>query len=285
MRDTPVMVSYYLKKPITCMVCRAEFRKEEMLTGGGRLIAKESRDDLRRIYEPSRKAGEVFPLIYPVAVCPFCLYSAYMEDFTHLRDDSAPTALSQSEKRRRDIGLIFPIVDFKKPRTLISGAASYILAISCYSFHTKERAPIFKKAVSALRAAWVFDDLNTRYPGQNYDRIRMIMYRKAMKYYEQTVAYAQSGRERVDSVRHFGPDLDKNYGFDGVLFLSSLLVYKYDRGHNREERIAKLQSAKRLLSKNFGLGKPSKSKPSFILELIKDLYKKINIELSELMRE
>ncbi len=263
-------------------MCGTAFKKEEMFSGGGRLIAGDISDELRRSYQPSRKVGEIYPLIFPVTVCPECLYAAYSEDFIFIKEKNKPAALSQKIKRQRDIKLVFPIVDFRKPRNLFTGAAGYLLAASSYSFLGKERAPTFKKGLSCLRAAWLFDDLNRKYPGQNYDRIKLILYRKAMSYYEKTVYIAQTGEERIDSVKNFGPDLDKNYGFQGVLFISTLLMYKYGNEENTEERIAKLEGAKRIISKVFGSGKSSKSKPSFILEASKNLYEKLNEKIAEL---
>jgi len=277
-----VKVSYYLKNPLTCPVCEVKFKKEEMFSGGGRIIAGDITDELRRNYLPSKKVGEIYPLIYSVTVCPECLYAVYSEDFLLIKEKNKPAALSQKVKRQRDIKLIFPIVDFRKPRNLFTGTASYLLAISSYSFLGKETAPTFKKGLSSLRAAWLFDDLDKKYPGQNYDRIRLILYRKAMSYYEKTVHIAQTGEERIDSVKNFGPDLDKNYGFQGLLFISTLLMYKYGDEENTEERIAKLEGAKRIISKVFGSGKSSKSKPSFILDASKDLYEKLNEKIVEL---
>jgi len=275
-------VSYYLKNSLSCPVCRGQFKKEEMFSGGGRLIAGDINDELRRSYLPSKKVGEMYPLIYPVTVCPECLYAAYSEDFPLVKEKNKPAALSQKIKRQRDIKLVFPIVDFKKPRNLFTGAASYLLAVSSYSFLGRETAPTFKKGLSCLRAAWLFDDLNKKYPGQNYDRIKLILYKKAMSYYEKTVYIAQTGEERIDSVKIFGPDLDKNYGFQGVLFISTLLMFKYGDEESTEERIAKLEGAKRIISKVFGSGKSSKSKPSFILDTSKDLYEKLNEKIAEL---
>lgn len=275
-------ISYYQKNPTTCPVCGSSFYKEEMLTGGGRLIAKSITDELRRIYVPSKKVSEIYPLIYPVTVCPECLYGTYHEDFNLIVKSYIDIAYSQRVKRKHDIGLIFPVIDFKKPRNLMSGAASYILAISSYSFMDTEVAPTFKKGLSSLRAAWVFDDLDKKYPGQNYDKIKMLFYKKAARYYELTVQYAQTGEERIDNVKNYGPDLDKNYGFEGVLYISSLLLFKYGINKNDPDIKNKLTNAKRIISKVFGSGKSSKSKPSLILDLSKDLYEKINERLEEL---
>jgi uncharacterized protein (DUF2225 family) len=281
-----VRVSYFLKNPLTCPVCGNVFRKEEMLTGRGRLIARQTTNELRRTYEPSKKVGEELnPLIYPVTVCPSCYYAAYPDDFLSITREYTGIALSQKTKRVHDISLLFPIVNFRRPRNLFTGTASYILAVGCYSFMPKDRAPSFKKGLSALRAAWLFSDLEKKYPNQNYDKLKRLMYRKAAGFYERTIAYSQTGEERIESVKHFGPDLDKNYGFQGILFIASLLLFKYGQSSDAEERVYKLENAKRTISRIFGSGKSSKSKPSQILDLSKDLYEMIGTEIERLKGE
>lgn len=281
----PVKVSYLLKNSLACPVCGADFRKEEMLTGRGRLIARDTTEELRRSYEPSKKVGELYPLIYPITVCPSCYYASHSDDFPYIKQEYIGVALSQKTKRAHDITMLFPIVDFRRPRNIFSGTASHILAMGCYTFAPKDRAPTFKKGLCALRAAWLFDDLDRKYPGQNYDRLKLLMYRKAMNFYERTIGYAQTGEERIESVKHFGPDLDKNYGFEGVLFIACLLLYKYGKKDDTESRIQKLENAKRTISKIFGSGRSSKSKPSQILDLSKDLYEEIGKEIEGLRGE
>jgi uncharacterized protein (DUF2225 family) len=209
----------------------------------------------------------------------------YPEDFPHIPQEHRSMALSQKVKRIHETRMIFPHLDFNKPRNLISGTASYLLSLSSYSFHTKECAPTFKKALSALRAAWLFDDLHKKARDQGFNRFRTIMYRKAMNYYEKSIVYSQNGQEHIDGIKNFGPDLDKNYGYQGVLYMSTLLLYKYGSDENREERIEKLTGAKRVISKVFGSGKSSKSKPSFILDISKDLYEKVGEKVEELKGE
>jgi uncharacterized protein (DUF2225 family) len=282
MVDSSLKVSFYLKNPVACPLCGTSIKKEELLSGGGRLIATDTTDELRRIYQPSRKFGEVNPLIYPVSVCPNCLYAAFSEDFPHIVQEYVPAALSQKDKRAHDVGLIFPNLDFTKPRDLMTGTASYLLALGSYSFHHKERAPTFKKGLAALRGAWMFGDLERKFPGKNYRILMVKMYRKAMGYYEKTISYAQDGRERIDGVKHMGPDLDKNYGFQGILYVYTLLLYKYGKEDDREAHIRKLTVAKRIISKVFGTGKSSKSKPSFILDISRELYDKVSEKVEEL---
>ncbi|UZQ71171.1 DUF2225 domain-containing protein, partial [Treponema pallidum] len=54
-------VSFYSKERIECPVCTTVFQREEMHSGGGRTIAGDLTDELRRTYETSAKYGEVFP--------------------------------------------------------------------------------------------------------------------------------------------------------------------------------------------------------------------------------
>ena len=283
--EKEMKISYYLKNPIICPLCTTAFKREELLSGGGRLIAADLTDELRRIYEPSKKYGDIFPLSYPITVCPECYYATYHEDFLLIPPKHRPMALSQKVKRIHEVRMIFPVLDFTRPRDLVSGAASYLLSLASYSFHTWECAPTFKKGLSALRAAWTFEDLHKRDKNQGFDRFRDIMYRKAMDYYEKSIAYSQNGHEHIDGIKNFGPDLDKNYGYQGVLYMSTLLLYKYGSDEKREERIEKLTGAKRVISKVFGSGRSSKSKPSFILDISKELYEKVGEKVEELKGE
>ena len=75
-------ITFYSKEQIECPVCNAKFRREELHSGGGRLIAGNLTDELRRLYEPSAKYGVVYPVIYNMTVCPKCLYSSFPQDFS-----------------------------------------------------------------------------------------------------------------------------------------------------------------------------------------------------------
>lgn len=279
-------VSFFHKTPLTCPVCGNVFRKEVMLSGGGRLIAKEITDELRRIYVPSKKLLEINkdinPLIYCIIVCPECLYATLEDDFYAVNENLREKVLNDTEKRKRNVQLVFPIIDFSKERNLFTGTASYMLAISCYSYIPKDKAPTFKKGLCSLRCAWLLDDLNSRYPSQNYDVIRDMMYRKAMYYYDKSLEYMQSGEERIDLVKNMGPDLDKNWGYEGLLYLSTLLLYKYGDTGDIADRIKRLDRARIIISRVFGNGKSSKQKPSYILEKSKELYDRIRSEVEGL---
>ncbi|MCX7039034.1 MAG: DUF2225 domain-containing protein, partial [Spirochaetes bacterium] len=209
-------LTFFEKKQTVCPVCGGKFYREEPLSGGGRLIAGELTDELRRKYEPSKKFGEVHPLVYPVVVCPTCYYSAYPHDFAALPDDTLKKAEVNADERREAIGLVFPELDFTSPRTLKEGAASHFFAIMCYDFFDRRANPTFKAGLSSLRAAWLFSDLHARFPADNYDFLSKIFYRKARFYYMLSLEREQKGQEAFDAALNFGPDLDKNYGYDGA---------------------------------------------------------------------
>ncbi len=80
----------------------------------------------------------------------------------------------------------------------------------------------------------------------------------------------------------FGPDTDKNYGYDSVLYLSGLLEYFYGNKDNKEYRYKQLNDIKTTLSKIAGMGKFSKEKPSILLDKIKEVYFKISKEMKNL---
>ena len=56
-------ITFFSKNSITCPVCNNEFRREDMRTGRGRLIAGSLTKELRRLYEPTEKYGEVNNLV------------------------------------------------------------------------------------------------------------------------------------------------------------------------------------------------------------------------------
>jgi uncharacterized protein (DUF2225 family) len=89
----------------------------------------------------------------------------------------------------------------------------------------------------------------------------------------------------LESKINFGPDLDKNYGYEGLLYLSGLLELKYGSRRDVTRRVKSLERAKRTVSKLFGTGKASRSKPSAILEKAKQVYDEMNREIKELQRQ
>lgn len=285
MSDNAPKVSFFSKVQTVCPVCEAEFLKEELLTGGGRLIAGELTEDLHRLYEPSKKFGEVHPLIYTVAVCPACWYAAYPQDFSGVEEAAKAKIQDEAERRKADAGLLFPDLNFNDSRRLQEGVASYYLAMMCYEHFSKNFSPTFKRGLSALRAAWLLDTLHRKHFGENYDYLARLFYRKARFFYMLAVELAQTGKEPLDSSVHLGPDLDKNYGFEGFLYITGLLEFRHGPRQSRERRIQSLENARRIVGKLFGTGRVSKSRPSAILDKSRDLYDQMTQEMKKLQGE
>ena len=274
-------ITFWSKNEITCPICENSFKREELLTGRGRLIAGELTGELRRLYEPSQKYGDVCPLVYPVTVCPSCYYAAFAVDFENPPEESRAGISSGTEERKESLMKILPDVDFTVNRGLKEGAASYFLAISCYEFFTPRQVPTIKRGISALRAAWIFNDLHKKYPNENYDYLAKIFYYKAQFFYGMAVEYEQDGTESLADVAHLGPDLDKNYAHDGVFYLGGLLEFKYGDKSDPETRKKRLEFAKRAVARLFGMGKASKSKPSALLDNARELYEQMSAESNE----
>ncbi|MBN1834654.1 MAG: DUF2225 domain-containing protein [Spirochaetales bacterium] len=277
--------TYFSKSPLSCPVCETTFYREDLLSGGGRLIAGELTDELHRTYEPSKRFGEVHPLVYAVQVCPSCLYAAYPQDFEEIKPESIPPLTAATEERAAGVRLMFRDLDFKEYRGLKEGAAAYFLAMLCYEHFDRHHAPTFKQGLSALRAAWLLQALHRKHRGENYDYLSRLFYRKACFLYSRAVDLAQNGQEPLEGNVNLGPDLDKNYGYEGLLYLSGLLEYKYGPRQDRGRRIRSLERAKRTVSKLFGTGKASRSKPSAILDKAREVYDEMNREIKDLQEQ
>ncbi|MFW6363098.1 MAG: DUF2225 domain-containing protein [Spirochaeta sp.] len=275
-------VSYFTKKLIDCPVCQGEFRREELRTGRGRLIAGKLSTELRRYYEPSQKYGEVNPLVYPVTVCPHCLFASMQSDFHEVPVDAAEKLDENRSARLKQIKMVCKDLDYRAPRRLEEGLASYILAMECYEYYPPVVSPIIKQAVCGLRAAWLSEDLHRKKPDENYDYLRLIMYRKACFLYKRAIELEQSGEQSIGGLKHLGPDLDKNYGYDGALYIMGLLEYRYGPTEDKAYRLQALIYAKRTIARIFGMGKASKNKPTAILDNARDVYEQINKEISHL---
>jgi len=283
--DKTPKITFRSKKPLVCPVCGNEFYREEMFTGGGRLIAGKLTLELRRLYEPSKKYGVVNPLLYPVTVCPQCLFASFKEDFTKINAKYIETAKSNTQRRHNNISKIFgKPLDFSLNRTLEHGAASYLLAVEGYSYFDKWASPTIKKAISSLRAAWLFGDLEIANPMQTqFGDVQNFFYKKALFFYNEAIERGQKGLESYDGVRNFGPDTDKNFGYEGLLYLIGYLTNKlsfYEK--DIQKRKESLEIGKRVISKMFGSGKASKDKPSDILMMTRDLYDEMSESIKEL---
>jgi uncharacterized protein (DUF2225 family) len=275
-------ISFMSKEEYTCPICNKTFNREELLSGSGRLIAGILTDELHRLYEPSAKYGEVFPLIYQATVCPECWFASMDKDFLDFPKIQKSRADKDTEKRINDTKLIFPEADFDKPRDLLSGTASLYLVIRCYEYFTKEFSPTIKQGIASLRAGWLLDEMNQKFPGQHYEWLSLLFKKKANFFYNEAIRLEQRGRETLSALKNFGPDTDKNYSYEGTLYLTALLRYKYSFMDNTELRAQALEEAKRTIAKIFGVGKSSKDKPGPLLEHARNLYESISKELNEI---
>ncbi|MEL3906392.1 MAG: DUF2225 domain-containing protein [Treponema sp.] len=274
-------ISYYSKDQIECPVCTTKFKREELYSGGGRLIAGDLTDELRRLYEPSAKYGEIHPLIYNMTVCPKCLYAGFTQDFRIVDRHTAEKLLETMNDRFTAVNRLFGHVNFNTNRRIHEGAASYYLALLCYDAFDTKFSPTIKQAICALRAAWLFTTLGEKEPEENYSYIAQLFYQKALFLYRRALELETTGQEMIAGLKSFGPDVDKNYGYDGVIYLGALLEYRYGQKRDPDVRQKRLEMHKIALAKLFGLGKSSKNKPGPILEHARALYDGLKAELHE----
>ena len=278
-------LSYRAKEETICPVCNFKYNKEILHSGGGRLIAGKLTSDLRRTYELNKKFGKVYPMAYQILTCPQCFYSSFPNDFTNLKPEEIQQIKMASVARRSGIEKITGPLDFNEDRNLVLGAASYILAIDCYQLRGIQIAPTPKRAICSIRAAWLFKDMDEEFPKMGFDKISDFLYAKSVKYYYATLEIMSNGSEPHDQfINLLGPDTDNNWGFDGVVYLNGYLTHKYLHllAKTDEEKIEYLGRSKRFLGKLYGMGKASKSKPSVIIDMSKDLYDLIATDLAKL---
>jgi uncharacterized protein (DUF2225 family) len=202
-------------------------------------------------------------------------------DFSELSEIGKVSAEKDKNGRIAETRRIFPGVDFHNPRNLTSGAASQYLALRCYDFFDKEVSPTIKQGLSALRAAWLLDDLDKKHPRQHYNWLAVLFRKKAQYFYNEAIEREQKGQETLSGIKIFGPDTDKNYAYEGVLYLCAYLRYKYGPSDNSAQRTTSLEDARRTIAKIFGMGKSSKDKPGPLLEHAREIYDAINKELAE----
>jgi uncharacterized protein (DUF2225 family) len=275
--DRELKVSFFSKKEYVCPACDAAFHKEELLTGGGRLIAGTLTRELHRLYEPSQRYGKVYPLVYQVIVCPVCWFASMETDFPLLPD--ADRVWNDKHRRKAEALLIFPDIDFELPRRLMEGAASQYLALRCYEYYPKQFSPTIKMGIASIRTAWLLDELDKAFPRQHYDWLATLFRKKAEYLYNDALSREQSGGETMSAVKSFGPDIDKNYAYEGMLYMCAYLRWKYGSSQGFEDRKNSLETARRTIAKLFGHGKSSKEKPGAFLDLARKVYDSINTEL------
>lgn len=278
--DKKPKLSYWSKTKCNCPVCNHSFEKEEMLSGGGRMNAGDLTDELHRLYLPSKTFGDIYPLIYSVGACPYCHTALFWKDFEEIKDKPTIDILrDDDENRKAAVEAIFPHYNLRKERNLLDGAAMYYLALLCYEKVAPGYSPTIKRAIISLRLAWLCNHLHNTIPTYNYDYIAKIFYKKALFFYGQTLEYETSGKEPIGGLASFGPDIDKNYGFDGIIYLKALLEYKYGQTNDMDLRYKCFDENKRSIARIFGLGKSSKAKPGPLLEKARNLYDQLAQEL------
>jgi len=279
--EKELKISFITKKEYTCPSCTEVFHKEELLSGGGRLIAGALTKELHRLYEPSLKYGMVYPLAYTALVCPECWFASMEPDFALLPDESIYRVQDDKDLRIAETLKIFPDIDFSMPRGLMEGAASQYLTLRCYDFYPKQISPTIKQGLASLRTAWLLDELDKVYPKQHYDWLATLFRKKAEYFYNEALAREQKQSENMSGLKIFGPDIDKNYSYEGMLYLCAYLRYKYGASQGSAERKNSLEVARRTIAKLFGMGKSSKDKPEAFLDLARKVYDAINKELDE----
>ena len=254
-----------------CPVCENEFFHENLMFGGGRLIAHDITDKLHRQYKPSQTYGKIYPLVYPIIVCPNCFYASMNTDFDKIPKENIDRLRDGREERIEFANkLIGEPIDFSTYRTLKSGGVSYALAIQCYDFFNKKGLPVIKQAMCSMRAAFTFEDLNIESPNNYFDFLSELFYKKALFLYKHAIELNQKKEQVMETLKVFGPDIDKDYGYDGITYLIGVLTYQYGKRDNEEERKKDLDEAKLYLV-NFGMGKSNVNKPKEILEKSKIL--------------
>lgn len=278
-------VSFYSKNDIECPVCGTTFKREELLSGRGRLNAGELTNELRRNYIPTQKYGSINPLFYPVTVCPGCYYAADDFDFLSIPQKAIPNIKTYQETRVSYLMRIFDRVpDFTQKRDIYSGIASYILAMSCYPFFDKKKfSPTIKIGIYSLRLSWLFNDLAKETKDSKYSEIANVFYKKASEFYDLALNNQSKAIEPIEGTKNLGPDTDKNFGYDGVLYVNAVLKYK--NAHSIEEPLEKLkvyEEIKRMLSKVFGIGKKAKDKPEVLLNFAREIYDKMGEDIESL---
>ncbi|MCR5290817.1 MAG: DUF2225 domain-containing protein [Treponema sp.] len=275
-------ISYWSKKTCMCPICHKPFPREEMLSGNGRMIAGNLTEELHRLYEPSAKFGQVYPIIYAVGACPICHAAFFWNDFDVIDDKSSLHAIDDDEQRRKElVSNIFPHYRLDRERTLYDGAAMYLLALCTYDKVDASYIPTLKRGIICLRLAWICQDLDKEWPDHNFSVVSDIFYKKAIFFYQQAVVCETERTESSSSLANSGPDIDKNYGWDGVIYLCGLLEYKYGQHKDPAARVRKLEEYKTAIARLFGLGKSSKNKPGPLLEHSRNLYDMLNKEIEE----
>lgn len=275
-------VTFFSKNLITCPACGTEFQREELQTGRGRINAGDLTDELRRLYIPTQKYGTVNPLIYPIVVCPECFFAGLPSDMQKMTETQISKINKDKANRLNLIRKLFgETLNFKDYRNAITGLGSYILAFMNTIHLSKEFSPTARRGLYTLRAAWLADDVYKKTNLTHFKNLQQEMYRQALINYENALERQMKNIEPFDGFVWMGPDVDTNFGYDGMLYITAVLTLKNLDLFSREEQIYKIGRTKIVLSKIFGIGKSNKEKPKALVSQSKNLYMTANNILKE----
>ncbi len=288
----PHQNSFFHDVPIKCPVCEHSFKKEVMRFGHGRLISIDIDAELKQTYKFSKKFGEIYPYIYNIFICPNCWFAALSEDFNR-KDFYNYTGLRADEKFRRRQGReLSPQVDFDSYRTLENGLVGYFLAILCYAYCSFGSFAEAKKSIAAIRAAWCIGDIIAG----THDSELIPPY-AALKQYFRYTAYLESSHHLKSlykpavskdnfAVEIYGPDVNKDLGFNGFLYLNNYLSLEFlALEATAYAQYKRMEKSRNTLSKVFGFGKSSRQKPSVLMNKARDLYKEVKEKAEALAAE
>jgi hypothetical protein len=133
-----------------------------------------------------------------------------------------------------------------------------------------------------MRAGFLFEELHKEKPGHYFDFMKDIFYRKALFFYKLATELNTRKEQIFENIPlALGPDLDKNWSFDGVTYLMGALTFILSDKTDPVKRKKDLEDAKLLFGRLFGMGKSSHDKPKEILDKSRHFYDLINKELNE----
>ena len=150
-------------------------------------------------------------------------------------------------------------------------------------FFQESDSPTIRQAICSLRLAWLSRLLEEHGYGDECQYLTKIFYKKARFFYGQVIEKDTKGLEPLSKIDFIGPDTDKDYGYDGVMYIKTWLEFHYGNKNDESERKSILTELRSNLSKVFGFGKSSKGKPSIMLNIARTTFESIEKELKTIM--
>ena len=281
-------VSFFQKEKTVCPVCNEKFHIETMYSGRGRVNTGDTLYDLRKLYLPTEKYGLFNPLIYYVIVCPRCFYATVPEDFNAIVDNGQIIyQCKNATKERKEfiINIFGKLPDFYRNRDHYLGGISFILSLLTYTLFNNNFSVNIKKAAMSLRTSWFIYDLCSEEDKSEGERekYRSIYYYfryLAWSFYDQFLLETQINVKSIENSKRMGPDVDKDYGFNGAVYLSALLGYENKEFcQDQNYLIKRFKEYRQMLNTLITKGK--KNLPIQFLEMNKALLKTIHVFIKE----